>query len=186
LSWSKADKATRISITTPLAMEGLSGSQIAERLGTTRLAIIGFCYRNGIQLRGKQTSGAPPAPEPVLVLPKLGPAVPNDLPLAGSTPTPLLETTGCRWPVEGGFCNHTLHKKLYCATHHKMAYRPAAPVHPLLIKLATLGPQKPKTYAGCQAYNGLVRDRLVMFRVGADGQSTFYLTDLGRENTLGY
>lgn len=186
MSWSKADKTTRISLVTPLAMEGLSGSQIAERLGTTRLAIIGFCYRNGIQLKGRQTKSAPPAPEPVYVPPKLVPVVPNDPPLAGSTHTPLLETTGCRWPVEGGFCNCKVHKKLYCADHYARAYRPAAHVHPLLIKLATLGPQKPKTYAGCQAYNGLVRDRLVMFRVGADGMSTFYLTDLGRENTLGY
>ena len=112
--------------------------------------------------------------------------VPNDPPLAGSTPTTLLQTTGCRWPVEGGFCNHPLHKKLYCTEHYARAYRPVAPVHPLLVKLATRGPQKPNTLAGCRAYNGLVRDRLVMFRVGADGKSTFYLTDLGRENTPGY
>lgn len=186
MNWSTTNKTERLSLVTPLAKEGLSGSQIAERLGTTRYAIIGFCYRNAIPLNGKQTSGAPPEQEPTFTPPKLEPAVPNDPPLAGSTPTPLVSTTGCRWPVEGGFCNHTLHKKSYCAEHYARAYRPVAPVHPLLIKLATLGPQKPKTFAGCQAYNGLVRDRLVMFRVGADGMSTFYLTDLGRENTPGY
>lgn len=121
MNWSTADKTERISLVTPLAKEGLSGSQIAERLGTTRSAIIGFCNRNAIPLNGKLTSGAPPEQEPTFTPPRLVPAIPNDPPLAGSTPTTLLLTTGCRWPVEGGFCNHTLHKKSYCAEHYARA-----------------------------------------------------------------
>lgn len=186
MNWSALDRDKRTAIVTPLAKEGLSGSQIAKRLGTTRYAIIGHCYRNAITLKGRLTAGAPPKLDPTFTPPKLEQAIPNDPPLAGSTPTALIDTTGCRWPVEGGFCNHTLHKKSYCAEHFARSYRTVKPVHPLLIKLATMGPQKPKTYAGSQAYNGLVRDRLVMFRVGTDGKSTFYLTDLGRENTPGY
>lgn len=162
------------SIVSDLIPKGYTYSQIAARAGVSRSAVAGIVSRMGLR------SERPPQESAVTI------DIPNDPPLAGSTPTPLLETTGCRWPVEGGFCNCKVHKKLYCADHYARAYRPAAPVHPLLIKLATLGPQKPKTYAGCQAYNGLVRDRLVMFRVGTDGQSTFYLTDLGRENTPGY
>lgn len=166
------------SIVSDLIPKGYTYSQIAARAGVSRSAVAGIVSRMGLRSTSGLT-GTPPQETDVT-------DIPNDPPLAGGTPTTLLLTTGCRWPVEGGFCNHKLHKKLYCAEHYARAYRPAAPVHPLLIKLATFGPQKPKTYAGCQAYNGLVRDRLVMFRVGTDGMSTFYLTDLGRENTPGY
>lgn len=107
-------------------------------------------------------------------------ASPNDPPLAGSTPTSLLKTTGCRWPVEGGFCNGGIHSKSYCETHYAKAYRPRLPVHPLITLLATKGPQTPDTFQGASRYNGLVRDRLVMFRRGVSGNSTFYLTDAGR------
>lgn len=114
------------------------------------------------------------------------PDIPNDPPLAGSTPTSLMETTGCRWPVEGGFCNCKIHKKLYCQVHSARAYKATQTIHPLLVLLATKGPQKPPSFAACRAYNGLIQRRLVMFRVGTDGRSTFYLTKAGRENTLGY
>lgn len=182
--WKNLTRDQRTARVSALALDGWSAGSIAAHLETTRNSVIGLAFKKGIQLHGKPTGVKGKMHQPIRS--PLMEASPNDPPLAGSTPTPLLETTGCRWPVEGGFCNGKVHKKLYCADHYIRAYRPVAPVHPLLIKLATLGPQKPKTFAGCQAYNGLVRDRLVMFRVGADGLTTFYLTDLGRENTPGY
>jgi len=182
--WKRLTREQRTDHIKLLAYDGWSAGTIAARMGTTRNAVIGHANRHEIRLTGKPTGIKGKMHQPIRS--PLMEASPNDPPLAGSTPTPLLGTTGCRWPVEGGFCNCKVHKKLYCADHYARAYRPVAPVHPLLIKLATLGPQKPKTFAGCQAYNGLVRDRLVMFRVGPDGHSTYYLTDLGRENTPGY
>jgi hypothetical protein len=99
-----------------LLPQGFTYGEIAEKTGFTRNAVAGVAFRLNIKT-GRDN------PPPKAGLEKI--EVPNDPPLAGSTPTPLLETTGCRWPVEGGFCNCKVHKKLYCATHHKMAYRAA-------------------------------------------------------------
>lgn len=156
-----------------LAEDGLSATQIARLLGVTKNVIIGLCTRRGIQLMGKPGPIVDSAPISL-------PDFPSDPPLPGSTPTPLVSTTGCRWPVEGGFCNHAILSKSYCETHHAKAYRPAHAVHPLLERLATKGPQTPRTFEGCQKYTSLVRERLVMFRRGPSGLCTYYLTDAGR------
>lgn len=172
--WKRWTRERRTRHIQELADEGLSAARIADQLGTTRNAVIGHASRYDIKLTGKPGK---------MIRAPLMEASPNDPPLAGSTPTSLLKTTGCRWPVEGGFCNCEIHAKLYCKAHHKRAYRPALPVHPLLMLLATKGPQTPATYHEASKYNGLVSERLVMFRKNANGLSTFYLTDAGRAKT---
>lgn len=177
--WKNLTRDQRTARVSTLALDGWSAGSIAVHLGTTRNAIIGHASKKGIQLHGKPTGIKGKMHQ--LIRSPLMDASPNDPPLAGSTPTSLLKTTGCRWPVEGGgFCNGGIHSKSYCETHYDKAYRPRLPVHPLITLLATKGPQTPDTFQGASRYNGLVRDRLVMFRRGVSGKSTFYLTDAGR------
>lgn len=178
--WKRLTREQRTERIKLLAYDGWSAGTISARMGTTRSAIIGHANRHSIRLTGKPTGIKGKMHQPIRS--PLMDASPNDPPLAGSTPTALIDTTGCRWPVEGGFCNGGIHNKSYCATHYKKAYRSPLPVHPLLTLLATKGPQKPLNKRGVDAYRGLVNDRLVVYRTGADGLKTFYLN----ENTPGY
>lgn len=114
IDWKEAAIPERRRAVVPLIEEGLSASQMAARLKTTRNAIIGFCHRHGIPM-------TPQAPRELL------PPAPDDPPLAGSTPTSLMDTTGCRWPVQGGFCNNPRHMKSYCETHYAKAYKENTP-----------------------------------------------------------
>lgn len=192
MNWHDTPREDRVSLLRNWAeIEGLSSTQIAEKFkdGVTRNTIIGLCDREKITLSGKPGRQTPktkkadtrgPVRTYVVQPAEALPSIPNDPPLAGSAPAPLISTTGCRWPVEGGFCNHRIHSKSYCETHHAKAYRPAHAVHPLLERLATKGPQTPRTFEGCQKYTSLVRERLVMFRRGPSGLCTYYLTDAGR------
>lgn len=178
--WKNLTRDQRTARVSTLALDGWSAGSIAVHLGTTRNAIIGHASKKGIQLHGKPTGIKGKMHQPIRS--PLMDASPNDPPLAGSTPTSLLKTTGCRWPVEGGFCNGGIHSKSYCETHYDKAYRPRLPVHPLITLLTMKGPQKPLTKRGADAYRGLVNDRLVSYRTGSDGLKTFYLN----ENTPGY
>jgi hypothetical protein len=88
----------------------------------------------------------------------------------------------CQWPLdESGPCSNPIHKKSYCEKHYAIAYRPMQAVHPLLVFLAENGPHRPNTRRGRAAYYGLLRQGLVCYRNG-----TMYLTEAGKENTLGY
>lgn len=168
---SKRNEPLRAMVRNGLA-QGLTFAQIAEMARCSRSAVAGCASRMGLTSPRKQT------PKEEVILEE----IPNDPPLAGTAPVSLLATTGCRWPVEGGFCNHSIYKKSYCAAHYAKAYRTPEPVHPLLVLLSSKGPQTPKTKQGAQAYNMLLSMGLVMYRINTSGLRTFYLT----ENTPGY
>ena len=104
-----------------LIKDGLSYSEMADRLGSTRGAVAGIVDR--LKLQGVLTT-PPAAPALRTRLPD----IPNSPPLAGSTPTDLLDTTGCRWPVRGGFCNEAISERHYCMTHYRKSYVPTAPI----------------------------------------------------------
>lgn len=50
--WSEMDKPARRAAVIALAADGCTASGIAAKLGATRGAVIGFCWREGLQLPG--------------------------------------------------------------------------------------------------------------------------------------
>lgn len=53
-------------------------------------------------------------------------------PLAGTTPSPFVQNTGCRWPVDGAngagllVCGAQREGRNYCARHNRLAYVPTS------------------------------------------------------------
>lgn len=130
--------------------EGHSATEIGERLGVSRNAVLGKLHRLSFQDSpdGKPVKPAranlqrPPAPprkpKVKLVPPAPKPVLPSVQLVDDSIvkPRPLLmklfdlDNNDCRWPVEGEkantlFCGHNTHEgKVYCAYHCRMAYAP--------------------------------------------------------------
>lgn len=129
-----------------LVEKGLSASEIGEKIGITRNAVIGQCNRKGIQLkrapgwsRGRKRSKEPSVPR-ISMRPKFvfGPGFvrsPIKPPLAVASvveekePMHLtlveLKNNSCRWPygeTNFTFCGHEKiddEKISYCPYHHK-------------------------------------------------------------------
>lgn len=129
--WKETIIGERDAMVAAMAKEGLSASQIARRFrGVSKNAVINLCARRGYKLHGRPPK--PPKAVAAINRPRLPPPdatnfPPLRAPLPGPAPVGITEVTGCRWPVEGGFCNHKRHVKSYCATHHALAYKEITP-----------------------------------------------------------
>ena len=136
LNWTETPRPERVAMLRQWAeTDGLSSTEIAAKFFDTvsRNTIIGLCHREKIKLQGTAGRVVGVAKEfqeqPVLVPIRTRlPDIPNGPPLAGSTPTDLLDTTGCRWPVRGGFCNEAISERHYCTTHYRKSYVPTVPI----------------------------------------------------------
>ncbi|MBC6402608.1 MAG: GcrA cell cycle regulator [Hyphomonadaceae bacterium] len=137
----------RVEILTKLWEEGLSASQIAEKLGAvTRNAVIGKVYRLGLSGRAKsaQPKTVPPAKTATLT-PRAMREVPPSFETA-SAPAPsgtkslpngefatilTIRDHMCRWPIgdpsasDFRFCGRRVkNKEPYCEAHCSVAYQP--------------------------------------------------------------
>ena len=126
--------------------EGLSGSQIAVRLGTgkTRNAVIGRVHRMGLSSRTSEPTlrhsarraAPPPKPKPKPVVPfEAPPPIVKD----GSYVTIMsIRANQCRWPVDGPdtdeiyFCGNTPDgpdengvASSYCKAHRQLGTQPS-------------------------------------------------------------
>ena len=131
----------RVEVLKTLWNEGLSASQIANRLGgVTRNAVIGKVHRLGLSGRAapakpkavepKPTARPAPAPEPV---PVRQPEVAMD-PATWGEARPTVTTIGaneCKWPIgdpasaDFHFCGQgAAGGKPYCAYHSNLAFQP--------------------------------------------------------------
>jgi len=105
--------------------EGLSASQIAERLGggTTRNAVIGKAHRLGLAKRPSPIKRSPEGSQKA--------KTPRATPKKGATVLDLTERM-CRWPIghpgerDFHFCGRkTVQGLPYCAEHAAIAYQSA-------------------------------------------------------------
>lgn len=131
--WTDLDMAGKIAAIRALALEGLTTTAMAARLGTTKNAVGGLAFRKRIALP-QQANHMPFVPQ--------RPAFPVHPPVPENTWEPLGPPVAapnrkeCCWPVghDGGsaqmFCGLPRHRGSYCAEHADMAYRPAAAVNP--------------------------------------------------------
>lgn len=133
--------------------EGKSAAEIGRRIGCSRNAVLGKVHRHGLHVTAprKKTPKCtvppehrPPPRKRILSvtpsLPKLAPAPvlrlpppprpappPANQPLAGTHPVPLMEMTGCKWPVNDGdpvfmFCNAEIKEgRPYCEQHDRLS-----------------------------------------------------------------
>lgn len=138
---------------------GRSYSQIAALLGVTKGTVAGQVDRMG--LTGLLPATGPLRPSAPLV------DIPDDQPLRGSTPAPLEDVTGCRWPVVGGFCNNPSHRKSFCPVHAAKS-RPASGNHALAL-VAKL-PFRTKNAEIKKVMNGLVHEGIVKYRIVGLGE----------------
>ncbi len=148
--WTALTGPQKADLIKPLIVEQLmSYSQVARIVGASRVAIAGVVDRNDIKSPfAKEPRPKPkPRPDPQVRFSRIAPTQPIALPadlvdatplkpgawtaLSGSTPVPLhdLEPGQCRWPVGVDspflFCGGTaLHGKIYCSTHHAIAFKP--------------------------------------------------------------
>jgi GcrA cell cycle regulator len=127
----------RVKLLAALASEGWSASQIADKLDTTRNAIIGKLDRLGLQLRNLVSGSTvlPRPSKPYVRRPKpLRAVIPEPEQAAAtppvSSPIPLWDLTSitCRWPVNDGwpqfmFCGEQVAPgHPYCTAHLCKAY----------------------------------------------------------------
>ncbi len=150
-TWEALSKEARLMLVAPLAAKNMSASQIANEVGATRNAIVGFCNRNRdkVQLSGatrKQAekarralaaggSASTPTPRPVKRALRLAAAHRNGvwLPLPGTMPVHILDHVEgqCRWPVgdddDGAkqmYCGCVVVKRgSYCEHHGSLEFR---------------------------------------------------------------
>ncbi|MGB2399102.1 MAG: GcrA family cell cycle regulator [Candidatus Puniceispirillaceae bacterium] len=101
--------------------EGLSISQIGEKMGVSRNAIAGKVHRMKLPKRSSPVSKSAKSAEPV--------AEPEELPLRRSLRKIKWSRSKCAWPsgdpktTEFSFCGEPiLAGKPYCAEHCEMAY----------------------------------------------------------------
>lgn len=116
-----------------------SGSELAERLGCSRNAIIGKCKRLGIELNPPRVSNKPrrvktrQAPSEPIRWP-IKPEIKLELPKEPTSKTWIrfvkLRAWSCKWPVEGDpgpdmmCCGaKRVDDKPYCEHHCEIAYR---------------------------------------------------------------
>jgi len=134
-----------------LWLTGMSGGQIAERLGVTRNAVMGALYRAGftgleaVRSKKKKPPLRPPRPKKAVAVPKKPPPDPiktytardfyiviesMDRP-SGFTITELRKNQ-CRYPVSPDYAEKDSHLfcgkpclpgKMYCVDHNKVAYK---------------------------------------------------------------
>lgn len=102
-----------------------SASQIGEKLGKTRMAVIGKANRLDLPAKGgsfrterKERKRATPPPRVVRAVPRL-PAPPPS-PLSRSLMD--LEPHQCRWPTDPDWCGHPKDHESYCDYHQRRAY----------------------------------------------------------------
>lgn len=123
--WPTLSKEQRTHIIISIWREGISASEIAAAIGSTKGAIVGHYYRY------------PPDMENTPLRPKVrrisAYADRNPIPLPEPTIAPydplyvsLVDNNGCSWPVNDGapylFCGHTrLGRYSYCSMHHKLS-----------------------------------------------------------------
>lgn len=132
--WRDMDTAARCAAIT--ALHGMSASQMAAVLSTTKGAIVGLAYRRRLKLVAHHQSKPRPAAAPRSPAFPVHPPVPESTwePLAPPVTSPTRKQ--CCWPVghDGGsaqmFCGLPRHRGSYCATHSERAYRPSKPVNP--------------------------------------------------------
>jgi len=115
----------RSSALSELVEEKLSARQIAAILGVTRNAVIGRCYRAGLQLQGRPTGNPgvrkrPPVQRQIPVVER-----PDSLNITFAD----LSTGQCKYAVTESpphlFCGHqTAGGSSYCAYHYRLCYRP--------------------------------------------------------------
>lgn len=116
--------------------EGLSASQIANRMGgVTRNAVIGKVHRLG--LAGRATPAAPKPKAVVEVEPEVVIRTPSlsleTMTLGDDRPTvSTIGTNQCKWPIgdpaseDFHFCGQsTSSAKPYCAYHSQLAFQPS-------------------------------------------------------------
>ncbi|GGA63753.1 GcrA family cell cycle regulator [Pelagibacterium lentulum] len=126
--------------------EGLTAAEIAKRLGYGRNAVLGKIFRLKLpkrrDARTGETSRRPikavhtrkrtPKGDKIANVDATGMKILRSdvwTALPGTSPVPLLERTGCRWPIdgEGGvalFCNGCVDGgQSYCAAHGALAPR---------------------------------------------------------------
>lgn len=120
---------------------GMTCSQIADKFGCTRNAVMGRSHRLGIvgAPRPKAEGGRPPGPRrkprsfvaPAAFNPEPGIpfALPPELPRRPGERCTIFEVTGCRWPYgdpmspDFSFCNdHRVEGLPYCEAHCAVAY----------------------------------------------------------------
>jgi GcrA cell cycle regulator len=132
----------RVDTLTQLWKDGLSASEIAQRLsGVTRNAVLGKLHRLGLLGRRSATSKAkppraprlrrpgrslpPPCPEPVRSRPSEVPDLPGLVPCLDC-----LGPRACHWPIgdpqaaDFAFCGRRVQRGSYCDDHAHVAYRP--------------------------------------------------------------
>ena len=113
-----------------LEQHGLSFSQAAKQLGTTRLAVAGVAHRHGIEARGGKPIARPAAAAAAPALTDAWRALP------GTDPRPVEQHRGdaeCRWPIGTStpfrFCCAPVQPgKVYRPAHAELGLRPAPPI----------------------------------------------------------
>lgn len=114
--------------------DGVTSNQIADSLGLTRNAVMGFIHRQkakGQELRGHQPRKPPmPVKKPARIISFFEKKIPakdkRNIELHELTPT------SCRFIVTGDgepvrYCGDKITYRSYCALHTTMCYRPAVP-----------------------------------------------------------
>lgn len=121
MTWNDMNQEERLSAVTAYIHDGLTGTQMAHKLGTTRSAVLGFCHRNGLKLKSRyviERSEAKVKRAAVLVpkapMPTRPPAhnlegntavkepIKIDAPSKSAKPVPFIEALDrglCKWPL---------------------------------------------------------------------------------------
>lgn len=113
-----------------LAAAGLTRSQIAAKVGMTRSAVIGICWRRDVAAPTKEPKPAKPRRPRTITL-KAKPSKP--LPIKSDIMSNLpgvswgdLQHHHCLWPLDGDrWCGEAKRDGSYCTHHARLAYRPA-------------------------------------------------------------
>lgn len=125
MTWDEMNKDDRLIAITAQINDGMTGAQMAQKLKTTRSAVLGFCRRNGLKLKSRYTTSQKEARKEGKAKPKrtkeITPQcppeskivesdideypVPTDIPSCAD-PVPFIEAISrglCKWPLWDDF-----------------------------------------------------------------------------------